>query len=558
MMRKGWCWLLGWLLLIAASPEVRAEARAWLDRETVVLGETVTLNVEVDGVLSSAPELAPLATNFRIGSTSSSAQMSVVNGRTLARTLWAVVLEPREAGVVGVPALAVGNERTSPLSLTVLPAPSGSTARAGDDVFLEVEASPLDPYVQQQVRYTVRLFYAVQLLEGQLDEPQPDGVRLQRLGSDTSFQRIIGGRRYQVVERHYLLAAERSGTVQIPPPRFRGRAIGPGMFGRSAGSILQATGDSIALDVRAAPPAAPRPWLPTPELTLQDESGALPQRVAVGEPLTLSLRVAAQGLFAEQLPEVELPTVDGAQVYPDRESTQTVEHSGGVIGERVRKFAVVPNRAGTLELPAIRIRWWNTQTDAAEVAELPARRIEVMVAAAGAGSPPVLTDAVDAEADAAPAPVPVAADAARAWQLGAVVGLMLLLWFATLAWGLYWRRRARVAGMQAAAAPVAPPSGRAPAPRLTAALVAGDVAAIAAALRGASPLPVGDDLQAVARQLDDATQAAAVLELERALYADGDHAAAIAHLRAAFARGPRWRRVAAGDPAANALPPLYR
>jgi hypothetical protein len=554
MMRTGWCWLLG--VLLFACHDVRAEVRAWLDRDTAALGETVTLNVEVDGVLASAPELAPLAANFRVGATSSSAQMSVVNGRTLAKTLWAVVLEPREAGVLGVPALVVGNERTTPLSLTVLPAPSGSTTQAGDDVFLEVEATPLDPYVQQQVRYTVRLFYAVQLLEGQLDEPQPDGVRLQRLGTDTSFQRIIAGRRYQVVERHYLLAAERSGTVQIPPPRFRGRAIGPGMFGRSAGSILQAAGDSIALDVRASPPGAPRPWLPTPELTLQDESGALPQRITVGEPLTLSVRVAAQGLFAEQLPELALPAVDGAQVYPDRESTQTVEVSGGVIGERVRKFAVVPNRAGTLELPAIRVGWWNTRTDSAEVAELPARRIEVLAGASG--GPPAASDTAAAiDLGTATPTLPDSADAVRAWQLTAIALLFLLLWLATLAWGLLWRQRARVAAPTGDVSP-APRPLHAAAPRLSAALAAGDATAIAAALRGECPHPVGDGLQSVAQNLDDAAQAAAVRELERALYADGDRLAAVAHLRSALSSGPRWRKATTGDAAEDALPPLYR
>jgi hypothetical protein len=554
MMRTGWCWLL--VLLTFACQDVRAEARAWLDRETVVLGETVTLNVEVDGVLTGAPELAPLAAKFRVGATSSSAQMSVVNGRTLAKTLWAVVLEPREAGVLGVPALVVGNERTSPLSLTVLPAPSGSTTQAGDDVFLEVEATPLDPYVQQQVRYTVRLFYAVQLLEGQLDEPQPDGVRLQRLGSDTSFQRIIAGRRYQVVERHYLLAAERSGTVQIPPPRFRGRAIGPGMFGRSAGNILQAAGDSIALEVRPSPPSAVRPWLPTPELTLQDESGALPQRITVGEPLTLSVRLAAQGLFAEQLPELELPSVEGAQVYPDRESTQTVEHSGGVIGERVRKFAVVPNRAGTLEVPAIRIGWWDTQTDSPQVAELPARRIEVMAGASG--SPPTMTNMTGTLDDgASPLSASGAPDATRSWQLTSLALLLLLLWLATLAWGLQWRQRARMTVGPVIGGP-APRSARPAAPRLSAALAAGDASAVAAALRGECPRPAGDGLESVAEQLDDEAQAAAVRELERALYANGDRVAAMAHLRSALARGPRWRSAPTGSTAADELPPLYR
>jgi hypothetical protein len=543
--RRGWLLLL---MLLLAAP-VQAQVRAWFDRETVTLGETVTLNVEVDGMLGSAPDLSALMADFRIGATSSSAQMSMAGGRSSARTLWAVVLEPRTEGVIGVPALTIAGERTEPLTLTVLPAPRGSSAAAGDDVFLEVEAGTLDPYVQQQVRYTVRLFYAVQLLEGQLEEPQPDGARLQRLGNDGSYQRVVAGRRYQVVERQYLLSAERSGALEIPPPRFRGRSTGAGIFGRGGG-VLQATGDVVALEVRPRPAGGPRPWLPAERLELQDESPGLPERLRVGEPVTVAVRLAAHGLLAEQLPELQLPAIDGAQVYPDRENSQTTEHSGGVVGERTRSFAIVPAAPGVLELPALRIGWWNTLADRAEVAELPARRIDVLPAA-GAAVGPVATGAAGAAADGEPPAGTARPDSPDPWQLATAV--LLLLWLATLGWAL--RRRRPAVAAAAAEPPVAvrPPL----APALPATLAAGDPAAIAAALRGACPRPCGEGLDAVAGQLADPQQADAVRALERALYADGDREAAIGQLRRAFAGGPRWQPPGAA-PADDGLPPLYR
>jgi hypothetical protein len=545
--------LLFGLLLGLLCTGAGAEVRAWFDRDTVVLGETVTLNVEADGVAQLQPDLSSLAGKFKVVGSSSSSQLSLVNGQQSARTLWAVALEPLVEGVLGVPALSVGGEQTAPLTLTVLPAPRGRSGQAGDNAFIEVEADTLDPYVQQQVRYTVRLFYAVQLLEGQLDEPQPDGARMQRIGNDASYQRTIAGRRYQVVERRYTLAAERSGRLEVPPPRFRGRAAGGGLFG-AGGGLIAAAGDALVLDVRPRPDGAAEPWLPARALRLHDDSAAAPVPLRVGEPLTLALRLSADGLLAEQLPELELPALDGAQVYPDRESSQTREAGDSFQGERVRRFAIVPSRPGTLTLPALRIAWWNTRTDRAEVAELPARSIEVLPAA-GAVAPPAI------ELDA-----PVAGDAnsdaereirwraeARRWQW--VAGGLLLLWLATLAWAT---TRSRVL----AAAPAAATS-RAAQPRRSSgaavgtALRDGDPARIALALRHAVPAGPVAGLDEVAAALADPGQAAAVAALERLLYFGGDVEASVAGLRAAFTGGPQWHPPSTAA-SADELPPLYR
>lgn len=542
--------LLALALLTLPCADAGAAVRAWFDRDTVVLGETVTLNVEADGVAALEPDLAPLAGKFKVVGSSSSSQLSLVNGQQSARTLWAVALEPQIEGVIGVPALAVGGERTAPLTLTVLPAPRGSSGQAGDDAFVEVEADVLDPYVQQQVRYTVRLFYAVQLLEGQLDEPQPDGARIQRLGNDASYQRTIGGRRYQVVERRYTLAAERSGRLEIPPPRFRGRSAGGGLFG-AGGGLLSARGDTLVLDVRPRPAGAAEPWLPARELALADDSAALPATLRVGEPLTLALRLSAQGLLAEQLPELTLPAIEGAQVYPDRESSQTREAGEGFVGERVRRFAIVPNEPGTLELPALRIGWWNVREDRAEVAELPARRIEVLPAAGNAPAAPQPL-AVD-DGAAATTDQPALAGDTRTWQW--LSAGLLLLWLITLGWALRLRRRSR-AVIAATPADPPPPVTRAGG-GLSAALRTGDPAAVAAALRAAPAAGAVAGLDEVAAALDDPAQAAAVMALDRLLYAGGDPDAVLADLRARFAAGPRWR-AAEATAKADALPPLYR
>ena len=534
-----------------------AAARAFLDRNTITMGETVTLNIEIDSMSGAQPDLSPLAANFRLLGTSNSSQLQSINGSQTARQLWAVALEPLAAGIVGIPALSVGSDTTEPLTLTVLPAPQGASSGAGEDVFLEVEALPTDPYVQQQVRYIVRLHVGVNLAEGQLDEPQVDGARIQRLGGDTRFQKDVANRRYEVIERRYALIPERSGRLEVSAARFRGAAIDGGRGGFfGTGRRLQASGDALTLEVRPKPTDAPAPWLPALELTLSDESGALDGEYRVGEPITLSLRLAARGVAADQLPELSLPSIADAQVYPDLESSQTGDSGEWLAGERVRRFAVVPSKAGELQIPAIRIEWWNTQTDTREQAEIPPRRLTILAAA---GAPVAAVDPAASAVDDDAGRDRVGTSNSTDSGLWPWISLLLAaLWLVTLA--VLIRQRLAKPNL-IPSTPALVPAERDPR-GLTRALDIGDLAEVARQLRWLAPVAGGVSLDALANHVDDPDQAQAMRALEQALYA-GDNADAISReslltqLRGAFRRSIQWRREVNARAANDTLPPLY-
>jgi hypothetical protein len=214
------------LLVVLFSGLAQANTRAWLDRDRIAAGETVTLNIETDQATLDSPDYSPLTAQFDVSGNTSSRQFEMVNGTSTTRVLFAVALQPHRDGVIGIPALVVGKERTQPLSLTVTPAAASPVAHAGDPVFIEAEADAQSPYVQQAVGYVVRLYSAAPLVSGQLDRDPPDGATMQRVGDDLQYTREIGGRRYTVVERRFLLIPEHSGALEIPGARFRGQAVG--------------------------------------------------------------------------------------------------------------------------------------------------------------------------------------------------------------------------------------------------------------------------------------------------------------------------------------------
>ena len=272
------------LLLSLLSLNVSAQARAWLDRDRIGAGETVTLNIESTG--AAAPDYGPLRQDFTISGNTSRRQFEIVNGRSSSRTLYAVALRPRRDGVLTVPALDVGGARTQPLSLVVTPGQAQIPSRAGDDVFIESEADDPDPYVQQAVGWVVRLYSAVPLVSGQLDQPAPQGASLQQVGDDARYSRQIDGRRYDVIERRFLLIPERSGSLSIPGATFAGRGVA-GFFDDFLGagrSALQARAAPRFLQVRPAPANAPQPWLPLHDLQIRYQS--TPQELRAGSAAT--------------------------------------------------------------------------------------------------------------------------------------------------------------------------------------------------------------------------------------------------------------------------------
>jgi hypothetical protein len=537
-------------LSLLAPPAQAQQLRSWLDRDRIALGETATLNIEIEQADADAPDYSPLLGEFRLSGNTSSRSFESVNGASRARTLFAVALQPRREGVIGIPGLLVGGQRTQPLTLTVTPS-AATPAHAGGVVFIEAEADAQQPYVQQAVGYTVRLYYATPLVSGQLDQAEPDGASLQRIGEDVQYAREISGRRYTVVERHYLLIPERSGTLAIPGAQFRGRGAG-GFFDDLFGDgqrELQASGAPRVLDVRAIPASAPQPWVPVRALGLRWL--ATPQDARAGEAVAVTVEATADGATAAQLPELQLPSIPGAQVFADPPQSDETFVDGRPQVKLVRRFSIVPAQAGALRIAGPKMPWWDVRAGSARTASLPDIEIHV---APGANGPDVAPAAPTAAPDAGDGRgwmrVPGVQGEVRPWAFAAVV--FALLWLITFMWGLHRHPQAVPAATDAG------PSGKAPPAAspmlLKRALDNGDLGDVADALRAMAVPPVSD-LDALKLRLADARQRDAVDALQRARWGDGDGTIARALLRAAFERGPQWREPVARQ--ASPLPPLY-
>lgn len=543
----------GLLVALCALPGlvtgVSAQTRAWLDRAQVTYGETVTLNIETSASVRQV-DYRPLAAQFDIAGQTVRRSFGMVNGQSRAKSLFAVGIRPRGPGVITVPALRVGNASTSPLRLTVLP-PTVEQAGGDAEAFVETEFDATQPYVQQAVGMAVRLHVAVPVLSGQLDQDQVEGASLEQVGADIQYQREIGGRRYSVVERRYLLVPERSGPLRVPGARFNGQAVG-GFFDNifdDGRKPLAAAAPDQRLQVRPVPADAPQPWLPLRDLRLRYLQS--PRDARVGEATMVELEAIADGARASQVPVPGLAETDQAQVFADPVQADEQFIEGRPRTTLRRRIAIVPLKPGALSLPGPRIEWWDAVQGVARTAMLPPLQLQVspaLDAPVGSGEVP------RAPATAGETPDPRASAVApvrdrRGWSLLAAVALAVIAAFT------WWWSRARRASVRMAEVPGASPQpAAARSPSLAEALRQGELSAIARALSGEAGVR-GDDLDGVRARLDDTAQREAIERLQAARWGDGDAAVALVALRGAFAQGPRWRM--RGRAPSSLLPPLY-
>lgn len=566
-------WLLLFCLLLPWSSAWAASVQASLDRNDVRLGETVTLNLRINGAMNaSTPDLSALDQDFEVLGTSTNSTLSIVNGQQTAELIIGVALRPKHAGDLQIPSLTVAGSQTQPLTLHVGPPDTSTQAAGNKDVFVEASASANHAYVDQQLLYTVRLFFDVNLNSGSLADPHIDGADIRKLGGDTDYDVERNGRRYHVIERRYALIPQHAGTLSVPSIEFQGEAVDPGnpndpgnFFGPGGlfGNTTPVTADSpaVAIDVQAIPSDwGKTEWLPARSLTLSLEGFPSDGKVAVGQPLNLRMSVEAQGLPADALPEPSLPAIDGATIYPDQTVDSTHDDGQWLTGRRERSFAIFPQHPGTLTIPATTLTWYDVQSGQKRVTTLPAHTLTVMAAAnapAGSASGTQAPSSIPSSAIASapiPAQVVLSSPLQTRWRWVAIGSIALWLISAGL-FGWWYRRRKK--RPSTAVLQRAPDSQRALRQAFLDAAKGNDRAAQARSLLAwaNAERPGLRTLGQLADALASPEQRSAIELLQRQQYA-AMHGEDKFDLAAVFAKGFVWRHEDAATHD-SPLPPLY-
>jgi hypothetical protein len=420
--------------VLATHPVFAGTFTAQVDRTRIVEGETVTLELSASGVEQGNPDLEPLSADFDIVGQSQGSQINIINGNSSSSREWRLALLPKHGGQLKIPALRLGALRSDPIAIEVTRAETSTSGAASADrpVMIEVETDTEQPYVQGQVIYRVRILSRAPLHEASLSEPNAGDAIVEQLGDDKRYTTRRNGTTYQVVEQRYAVFPQHSGELDIESPmlaaavpvrggqghslreRFFGgdpfadinKMLGrqPGAGFPDIGGMFEETrpvrlrGRTITLEVQPQPTGVRGAWLPAKNLTLTENWSPDPPVFRVGEPVTRSVTLTAEGLSTAQLPDLTPPAASAFKVYPDQAQNDTRAQGDALIATRTQKAALVPTTAGKVTLPEVTIPWWDTTARKTRVATLPAREVEVLPALAGVNPPEPVAATVPDEA----------------------------------------------------------------------------------------------------------------------------------------------------------------
>jgi hypothetical protein len=428
------------VLALLAQTTQAATLIASVDRTRLNSGETLVLTLETsDPTQFGKPDLAPLDGQFEVRDTRQVNHLTTLDGGDQATTRWLITLMPKQTGNVVIPPLQVGELHSEAITLQVLQSEQ-PLENPTAPVYMEASLDAATVYVQAQALLTLRIYHSVALYDDSSLTPLeiPD-AKIEQLGDARTYEKLINGVRHGVIETRYAIYPQHSGQLMIPTLVFSATLVDTGNAADATprpGKQIKVTSAQLPLTIKPKPDTYPAdtPWLPARSLSLSESWSPEPSQPQVGDSLTRTLTLKADGLSSAQLPPLPFTDVQGLRRYPDQPQLSNQNGERGLIGSREEREALVPTYSGAINLPSIEVVWWNTTEDHLESSTLPARTLQVVENPGMAANTPASGSA--------------AQDTSRLWpwQLSTLVFALTTL----IGFVLWWRARSQPAVARAA------------------------------------------------------------------------------------------------------------
>ena len=392
-------------LVLFLNTAQAANIVASLDRNQIFLDESFRLIFQADDSVDDDPDFNPLRKNFEILNQSQSTNLSFVNGRYSRKGIWSLDLMAKKAGSFTIPSISFGKDQSPALRIKINdPSTAKKQVTKNKDVFLQLEIEEDEAWVQSQVVLKVRLFSRISMNNLRSSEPEtndPDAI-IKQLGNASSFEAFRDGVRYAVHELRYAVFPQHSGKLTFKPIIFEGRisrARSQSFIDQfmNTGERKRVRSGIISIDVQPRPSNIKQSdWLPAKSIRLSEEwSEEDLSQLNNGEPVTRTITITADGMMAENLPDLKMAEINGLKQYPDKAAIENKVTNQGISSVKQIKVALIPTRSGDFKLPAIKLPWWNTKTGKMEVARLP----EKLISAHGQAAAPVAPEIISSQTD---------------------------------------------------------------------------------------------------------------------------------------------------------------
>ncbi len=393
--------LLAWCLLLAAA--ARAAVTASVDKAVVNYGENVTLSITFDGNRGGQPNL-PRFPGFNIVGTGSRFEL---NNNAMTQT-FTYELQPAQPGDLVIPGFQLNVagqiQTTQPIQVKVLKPGETQTGAAAQTSFVKLVV----PKTNLVVGEVIELDVQVHLLDGRITQyptlPVDAGITMGKWLKPTELRVAVNNRAYTLVSFKVPVTVVKAGHLALGPIT---QTIQVQDTSRRADFFFGAPQKNAALTAeRILLTAVPLPTNNVPAAfagavgQYSVAVSASPTTVAVGDPVTVRVRVAGRGW----LDGVTLPTQPQWREFKSYAPNSRIEGGAenNVSGTKIFEVAVVPENADIKALPPFEFTFFDPEARVYRTSVSPAIPLSVKASVANAMPLPTLAGGTNKTSQAAP------------------------------------------------------------------------------------------------------------------------------------------------------------
>ncbi len=391
---------------------------AAVSSNSVTEGEPFQYQLQVSGSETpEPPDLSPI-TDFTVtplgNGSNSSSSVTIINGRVSQDVrkgyIFNYQLVAKKTGTLTIPPITVKDGAqsaiTQPIAIAV------SQAQESDDFKLRVALSKTDAWAGEPITLDLTFYYKSSLEQPQLNLPaasDPNFTVHDVEVQATNETAVLDGQQYQTMKARRILIPNKAGTYHLEPATlsFRGvsgyRVQQDLFFGRQQVPQFRhfvVPSNALDLTVRELPAAGKPANFAGHVGTYRIDSRATPQKVNVGDPITLTVTISGPAfLKGIDLPPLQRQT-DLAKNFrlPAERSPGQVQGNSVLFTQTIRAA-----REDVTEIPGIELPYFDPDTGTYQIARsapipLDVSETRVVTAQDAEGTEPVKPVTTEVEA----------------------------------------------------------------------------------------------------------------------------------------------------------------
>ena len=373
-------------VIFSANAYADTHVSATVSNNDIVIGDFIDLTITVnDSDDDYQFDPSELNNHFNVSRPSQSNQTQYINGTLSQQTQWRVKIQAKQLGKIDIPALKIGDLYTQVITINVRKSSQKATTDSNVNAFIENSVNKQSLYLGQPLTLTsiIYLDQASQAVnELQLVSPVLENAQIKVIGEDVNGSSVRNGIQYQTIKRIYQIDTQETGTLIINSPLLTGSLRKVVRIddwkNRVVAQAINIRGDALTVTIKTLPKTVSETTLISDDIHLFEASDFATKALYVGEPITRKITLQAASITKDHIPTINFNYSPDLRFYPDKDKITEGTANGLTYIVREMQHAIIPDKAGELVLPEIKLAWWNSKTDKQAFATIPARTLTIL------------------------------------------------------------------------------------------------------------------------------------------------------------------------------------